>query len=104
MEIDLAGVSWPGSAGLGFQKGSLRFLARSRVHTPVKACQPVQKKKEKRPMSDPKRKKETRNISPQPDDENKKRSQELSEEELKEISGGGGTPVPSGPVPIPYPN
>jgi bacteriocin-like protein len=40
-------------------------------------------------MSDQEQKQESTNISPQPDAENKKKqSAELSEEELKKVSGG----------------
>jgi bacteriocin-like protein len=47
-------------------------------------------------MSDQEKKQQSTNISPQPDTENKKKSTELSEEELKKVSGGrkaGGDPL-----------
>ena len=39
-------------------------------------------------MSDQEKKEEPTSITPQPDAENKKQSAELSEEELKKVSGG----------------
>jgi bacteriocin-like protein len=39
-------------------------------------------------MSDQEKKQQSMNISSQPDAEKKKRSEELSEEELKKVSGG----------------
>ena len=48
-------------------------------------------------MSDQEQKQESTNISPQPDAENKKKSTELSEEQLKKVSGGGPT---VGDIPI----
>jgi bacteriocin-like protein len=50
-------------------------------------------------MSDQEQKQDSTSISSQPED--KKKSTELSEEELKKVSGGG---TPAGPVPVPYPN
>jgi bacteriocin-like protein len=40
-------------------------------------------------MSDQEKKQQSTNISPQPDAEKKTQSTELSEEELKKVSGGG---------------
>jgi bacteriocin-like protein len=39
-------------------------------------------------MSDQEKKQQSTNITPEPDAENKKQSTELSEEELKKVSGG----------------
>ena len=46
-------------------------------------------------MSGQEQKQETTNISPQPDAENKKESTELSEEELKKVTGGREASAPS---------
>jgi hypothetical protein len=44
-------------------------------------------------MSDQEKKEKSANITPQPDAENKKQSTELTEEELKKATGGGGVEV-----------
>jgi len=41
-------------------------------------------------MSDQEKKQQSTNITPEPDAENKKQSTELSEEELKKVTGGAG--------------
>ena len=46
-------------------------------------------------MSDQEKKQQT-SVSPQTDAENKKQSPELSEEELKKVSGGSGDPCEGG--------
>ena len=50
-------------------------------------------------MSDQEKKQQSTSISPEPDAENKKKqSTELSEEELKKVSGGSGDPCEGGEV------
>ena len=46
-------------------------------------------------MSDQERKEEPTTISPQPDAENKKKSTELSEEQLNKVTGGREASAPS---------
>ena len=45
-------------------------------------------------MSDEQEKQPSTSISPQPDAENKKESTELSDEELKKVSGGRASVIP----------